>query len=266
MLKDSTFPSRQVPLGITASFKYFSIILTLFSATWLISNIAAVKLVYIFGVTFTGGFIVFPFTMMLGNVIVEVYGYKNARQSIWAGFILNILFVFFINAVNFMPPSPTWELSEQFQNILVQETRIIFASLISFLMSDFASSFLMAKMKIRSHGKSLIKRIVFASIVSISLDIVSFILLAFWGVVSAAFLIKLMTVVYVKKFVCQIALLPLVWYLISRLKKAENVEIYDFDTKFNPFSLDNVYELRSVNQFNSSEVLLRTSKGAADEF
>src|SRR3989344_2268533 len=89
-------------VGTIIQFKYFFIILTLFTATWLISDIAAVKLVSVFGITLTGGVIIFPFTTMLSSIIVEVYGYKNARQAIWSGFIVNLTFVFFINLVNFI--------------------------------------------------------------------------------------------------------------------------------------------------------------------
>src|SRR5579864_3419553 len=82
-------------ISTTIQFKYFFIVLTIFSSTWLIANIAAIKLISIFGITLTGGFLIFPLTMMLSVVIVEVYGYKNARQAIWAGFILNLCYIFF---------------------------------------------------------------------------------------------------------------------------------------------------------------------------
>jgi queuosine precursor transporter len=227
-------------------FKYYFIILTLFSATWLIANIAAVKLVSIYGITLTGGFVIFPFTTMLSSVIVEVYGYKNSRQAIWAGFILNLTFVFFINIVNIIPSSSHWNLDEQFKNILVPESRIIFASLISFLFSDFSNSYLMAKMKITCHGRSLLKRILISSGLSLSIDITCFMLLAFYGAMSSSILLKLMGAAYVKKIFCQTTLFPLILYLIELLKNAEGVEVYDYDTKFNPFSIDNIYEFSSL--------------------
>jgi uncharacterized integral membrane protein (TIGR00697 family) len=224
-------------------FKYYFIILTLFAATWLVSNVAAVKLVSIYGVTLTGGFIVFPFTTMLSSVIVEVYGYKSSRQAIWAGFILNLTFVFFINIINVIPSSSHWDLGDQFKNILVPETRIIFASLISFLLSDFSNSYLMAKMKIKSHGRSLLKRILISCGISLSIDITCFMLLAFYGAMPSLVFMKLMAAAYLKKTLCQIALFPLILYLIELLKNAEGADVYDYDTKFNPFSIDNIYDL-----------------------
>jgi queuosine precursor transporter len=237
-------------------FKYFFIILTLFSATWLISNIAAVKLISVFGLTLTGGFFIFPFTTMLSGLIVEVYGYKNARQAIWCGFILNLLFVFFINLVNSIPPSPHWKLEEQFENILVPETRIIMASIFSFLLSDFANSYIMAKMKMKNHGKSLFKRIIASNFCAISMDIFSFMLIAFCGAISAHLLLKLTLAAYIKKFIFQILLLPAQWLSINHLKKLEGVEIYDYETKFNPFSIENDYNINSFNKERSSNNII----------
>lgn len=262
MLKENPeINSTCFPTINTIQFRYYFIILTLFSATWLISNIAAVKLVSIFGITLTGGFIIFPLTTMLSSIIVEVYGYKNARQAIWSGFILNVTFVFFINLVNIVPSSAHWSLDEQFNNILVPETRIIIASLISFLLSDFSNSYLMAKMKIKNKGKSLTKRILLSSGLSLSIDIICFMLLAFSGVIPISLLLKLMAAAYLKKIICQILLFPLIIYLIYWLKNAEEIDIYDYDTTFNPFSIDNIYELNSSKKsLASSDNISLSSK------
>jgi uncharacterized integral membrane protein (TIGR00697 family) len=203
-------------------------------------------MVSIFGITLTGGFIVFPFTTLLGSVIVEVYGYKNARQAIWAGFIINLVFVFFVNIVYFVPSSPTWMLNDQFKNILMPETRIIAASLISFLFSEFINSYLMARMKINSQGKSLLKRVLVSSGFSFFLDVTCFLLLAFYGTMPDSMLEKLIFYAYLKKVLCQILFLPAIFGLSAWLKKLEGIDICDYDTSFNPFSLDNLYQVSSL--------------------
>lgn len=236
------------PLKLPATgvqFRFFSLLLAFFAATWLIANIAAVKMVSVFGITFTGGFLIFPITSMLNSIIVEAYGYKNARQAIWAGFILNVSYIFFINLVNILPSAPHWGMSEQFKNILVPETRIIIASLISFTLSDFINSYLIVKMKLRSKGKFLYKRIIVASILALSIDIVCFIFIAFYKALPDATLITLLMAAYTKKIICQIVLLPIAFYLINLLKKSEGMDVYDYETKFNPFLFDNVYDLNA---------------------
>ncbi|NDC31767.1 MAG: VUT family protein [Bacteroidetes bacterium] len=225
----------------TFHFKYQYLFFTFFSATWLISCIAAVKLVSIFGLTLTGGFMIFPFTSLAGTLIVEIYGYKNARQAAWSGFLLNILFVLFMYLVSIVPASPYWDLQNEFDAILMQSIRITCASLISFMISFFLSAYIMSNMKIKNHGNALPKRILFSSTAAITVDIVCFITLAFVGTIPTEAFVKLLIAAYSKKIVCEIVLLPVIWYLIDKVKANEGIEVFDFKTDFNPFSLDNVY-------------------------
>lgn len=233
-------------------FRFFSYVLTFFAATWLISNIAAVKMVSVFGIAFTGGFIIFPITSMLNSIIAEAYGYKNSRQAIWAGFILNILYVLFINLVNVIPSVSQWDMNEQFKSILIPETRIILASVVSFMLSDFINCYLIVKMKLKSKGQYLYKRIIVSTLISLSIDIFLFIFMAFYKALPDSILINLLVTAYAKKIICQIMLLPLTFYLIALLKKKEGVDIYDYDTKFNPFLFDNIYDI-NANKLNDKK-------------
>ncbi len=236
------------PTQLKTDFKYQYLFLTFFSATWLISCIAAVKLVSVFGLTLTGGFMIFPFTSLAGTLIVEIYGYKNARQAAWSGFLLNILYVLFIYMVSIIPASPYWNLQNEFDAILMQSLRITCASLISFMISFFLNAYIMSNMKLRNNGKALSKRILLSSTAAITVDIVCFITLAFAGTIPTAAFMKLLIAAFSKKVVCEIMLLPLIWYLIDKVKANEGIEIFDFSTNFNPFSMDNIYDFNNYKK------------------
>lgn len=240
--------SSITPTQINVQFKYQYLFFTFFSATWLISCIAAVKLVSVFGLTLTGGFMVFPFTSLATTLIVEIYGYKNARQAAWSGFLLNILYVLFVYMVSIMPASPYWNLQNEFDAILMQSLRIICASLISFMISFFLNAYIMSNMKLKNNGKALPKRILLSSTVAITIDIICFITLAFAGTIPPAAFMKLLIAAFSKKVICEIMLLPLIWYLIDKVKANEGIEIFDFNTNFNPFSMDNVYDLNDYKK------------------
>lgn len=229
-------------------FKYQYLFFTLFSATWLISCIAAVKLVSVFGITLTGGFIIFPFTSLISTLIVEIYGFKSARQAAWSGLILNILFVFFIFIVGILPASPIWKLQNEFNDILMHSLRITCASLFSFMFSFFLNAYIMAKMKLKSNGRALPKRILLSSTLAITIDIISFLSLAFAGTLPSPIFFKLLLAAYIKKIICEIALLPLIWYLIDKVKQKEGFEIFDVNTDFSPFSMDNIYDFNAYKK------------------
>lgn len=231
--------------------KFYFIITTLFISFWLISLISAIKIVSFWGVTLTGGFLAFPFTTTLNCLIVEVYGFKYARQSIWSGTILCITYLVFINIVNIIPSSTDWELQKEFQTILIPQTRIIVASIVAFWFSGFINNYLMATLKCR--GQSLAPRILFSSLVSIIIDLSLFFFIAFWYILPASVFYKIFTFAFAKKILCEIVLLPLIWYLIEIFKRLEGFEVDDVNTHFTPFSFDNVYDLNAYRQIRLSK-------------
>ena len=64
---------------------------TISASTLLISNLAAVKLWNFFGIAVDGGVVVFPITYIIGDLIVEFYGKKIAKNIILAGFFSIVL-------------------------------------------------------------------------------------------------------------------------------------------------------------------------------
>ena len=64
------------------SFKYYDIILAVFAAVLLISNLAGTKLIAFGPITTDGGAVLFPLAYILGDVLTEIYGYKYTRRAI----------------------------------------------------------------------------------------------------------------------------------------------------------------------------------------
>ena len=74
-------------------FRYFDLIMAMFVTVLVVSNIASsAKIVDwgfgIFGMrmAFDAGTLLFPVSYIFGDILTEVYGYKNSRRVIWAGF------------------------------------------------------------------------------------------------------------------------------------------------------------------------------------
>lgn len=236
--------------------KYFYIFLSLFISFWLISLITAIKIVSFWGITLTGGFLAFPFAMALNTLIVEIYGYKSARQAIWSGTILCITYLTFIHIINLIPSSTDWKLQKEFQAVLIPQTRIILASLIAFWCSGFINNFLMSKLKNR--GKSLAPRILFSSLVTILLDLSFFLFIAFWGTIPLNIFYKIFMFAFIKKVLFELFLLPFIWFGIEFIKQKEGFEIDDNKTNYNPFVLDNIYEFQAYKKINPQKIQLQT--------
>ena len=70
---------------------YYPVLVAVFTALVIISNVTATKGVAFGPIITDGGFIVFPLTYVIGDVLSEVYGFKAARKAILLGFGMNAL-------------------------------------------------------------------------------------------------------------------------------------------------------------------------------
>src|SRR5512139_1302180 len=142
------------PLG----YKYFDLIMALFVAVLLISNIASSKILQLGPFTFDGGTILFPVSYIFGDILTEVYGYRRSRQVIWIGFISALLMSAVFAIVGFLPSAPGWENQNAYIQILGTTPRIVAGSLIAYFAGEFSNSYVLAKMKIFTRGRWLFSR------------------------------------------------------------------------------------------------------------
>ncbi|MCP4683027.1 MAG: queuosine precursor transporter [Desulfobacterales bacterium] len=219
------------------SYKYFDIIMALFVAVLLISNIASTKILVLWQFTFDGGTLLFPLSYIFGDILTEVYGYKKARRVIWTGFFCAGLLSAVIMIVLALPPAADWPFQEDFKNILGLTPRIILGSLLAFFAGEFSNSYIMAKLKIKTKGKFLALRTIGSTLVGEGIDTVLFIIIAFAGVLPKELLIAVFISNYIFKCSMEIVLTPVTYKVVNFLKKREAEDYYDYDTDFNPFVL-----------------------------
>lgn len=179
------------------------------------------------------GTLIFPLTYLLSDIITEVYGYKHARRAIWVGFLFNILFLAYGQLVLNLP-SPSYQTNNNmFATIMAADTRIIFASLFSYLIAEPLNSYIMARLKTLMQGKNMALRFVASTLVAAGVDSFIFGVAAFYAVMNNLNLLILILTMWLIKILTEIVLLPLSVYLTKRIKKAEQLDIYDNYTKFN---------------------------------
>ena len=222
---------------VKKSFLYFDIIMALFVAVILISNIASTKIVSLWKFDFDGGTLLFPLSYIFGDILVEVYGYKKSKRVIWIGFFSAFLMSAILMIVNALPPAAGWEFQQDFQNILGLTPRIVLASLIAFLAGGFSNSYLMAKLKIKTKGKLLWLRTISSTIIGEGIDTVLFVFIAFYGILPNFLLISIFISNYVFKTLLEVILTPVTYKVIHFLKKKEGEDYYDNKTNFNPCSV-----------------------------
>lgn len=219
------------------TYRYFDLIMALFVAVLLISNVASSKMLDLGPFTFDGGTILFPISYIFGDILTEVYGYRRSRRVIWTGFACSALAAITFMIVGALPPARGWELQESYRAILGQTPRIVLASLIAYFAGEFSNSFVLAKMKILTGGRWLWTRTIGSTLVGEGVDTLLFVIIAFAGVYPPALLVSVIVSNYVFKTGIEITATPLTYQIVRRLKRAEHEDYYDYGTDFNPFKM-----------------------------
>jgi queuosine precursor transporter len=218
-------------------YKYYDIILGLFVAVLIISNIASSKILDLGPFTFDGGTILFPISYIFGDILTEVYGYKASRRVIWTGFAAALLMSLTLIVVGKLPPAADWGNQDAYDKILGLTPRIVIASLIAYFAGEFSNSFTLAKMKILTKGKWLWMRTIGSTIIGEGVDTLLFVGIAFMGVLPRELLISVIISNYIFKVGFEAILTPLTYRAVGFLKRNEGVDAYDYDTNFNPFAI-----------------------------
>jgi len=217
------------------NYRFFDLIVGLFVAVLLISNIASTKIVDIWRFTFDGGTILFPLSYIFGDILTEVYGYRQSRRAIWIGFLSALMMSLVLGLIGLIRPAEGWELQEAYMAILGQTPRIVAASLIAYFIGEFSNSYILARMKVFTKGKWLAARTITSTIAGQGIDTVIFVLIAFFGIYPNSLLLAIIVSNYIFKVLMETAFTPITYKIVNGLKRAEGVDHYDRGTDFNPF-------------------------------
>ena len=207
--------------------KYSILQLTLtlvFVLALVICNIITAKQVQLpFNIVTTGGFFIFPITYILSDVFSEVYGYKWSRITCYMGFLANLIAVL-IFALVINTPSPSYfENGDAFAIVLGNTPRILFASLLAFVMGDFVNDKIFAKMKLRHEKdhKGFGIRAILSSLFGEMTDSLIFYPICFLGQLPFETLLIMMATEVVIKTGYEIVILPITKIIMNKVSKYE---------------------------------------------
>ena len=211
----------------------FVIIAAIFVTCLITANIIAIKVISFGPLILPAAIIVFPLSYIFGDILTEVYGYRQARRVIWLGFFCNLIFVIFVWVGQVLPPAPFWKWQEAYETILGYTPRLLGASFCGYLVGEFTNSFVLARMKILTRGRWLWTRTIGSTIVGEGLDTLIFITLAYIG--TPSFVLIMILYHWLVKTGIEALATPFTYAVVNFLKKKEAIDTYDYKTKFNPF-------------------------------
>ncbi len=229
-------------------YRWFTPVTAIFVTTLIISNIIAVKLVQIGSLVLPAAVILFPISYIFGDILTEVYGYRNARKVIWIGFACNLLAVAAIYAAGVLPAASFWSAGDfstpstaqqAYTAILGFAPRLLVASFCAYLIGEFLNSFVLAKLKLKTKGKFLWLRTIGSTIIGQGADSAVFITIAFLGILPSGLLLTSILSQWLFKVAYETLATPLTYLAVNFLKRNEREDVFDEHTNFNPVALSN---------------------------
>ncbi|WP_315914026.1 queuosine precursor transporter [Arthrobacter sp. lap29] len=227
---DSATPTKNSP-KTTPTFAaigspYFGILLACMAVIVILSNIGASKGVQFGPIITDGGFFLFPFAYILGDVISEIYGFKVNRKAILTTFALSIFASLSYWVMIALPGfTDDFGLAKQqaLQDALGPVPQIVLASLLAFLAGQSVNSAIMVRLKAHHGERKLWVRLMGSSGAGEFLDTLIFCAIAapVIGVVGFGMFVNYVLVGFVYKVGVQYALIPVTAVVIRWFKRNE---------------------------------------------
>lgn len=200
------------------------ILTILFVVALLVSNVITSKQVLLpFDITMTGAVFIFPITYILSDLFSEVYGYRWSRMTCYIAFAMNLFMVIVFNLLIVSPAPDYWTNQEAFVTVLGSTPRVLAASLLAFVVGDFANDklFSIMKKKYPTSHKGFGFRAVISSLCGELVDSLIFLPLAFLGQMPIKTL-AIMTVTQVLiKTLYEIIILPVTTIIVKKVSQVE---------------------------------------------
>lgn len=196
----------------------------LFVSCLLISNIITSKQVLLpFNITMTGAVFIFPITYILSDVFSEIYGYRWSRITCYLAFAMNLLMVIVFSLVIITPAPSYWTNQEAFQTVLGNTPRILFASLLAFVIGDFVNDRVFRRMKIKhpTDHKGFGWRAILSSLCGELVDSLIFLPIAFIGLMPIKTLVVMTLCQVLIKTGYELVILPITRMVVHLVSKHE---------------------------------------------
>ncbi len=230
-------------------YKFYDFVVALFVTVLLLSNLLSSAKIIDLGVSlgpialiFDAGTLVFPIAYIFGDILTEIYGYRRSRRVIWSGFFATALMALFVWLANALPGEASWQAyagDQAFRAILGGVSGLALASLLAYFVGEFTNSYVLARLKVLTNGRQLWTRTIGSTLVGQAVDtIIFFVIATMLGVFTWELFISLVLTNYLFKVGIEVLFTPITIRVIGFLKKAENEDVYDVGTDFNPFRLD----------------------------
>lgn len=154
-----------------------------FAAALAIAAVLANKVASVWGLAVPAGAVAYALTFPVSDVVCEVWGRRHAMWLVAFGFAALAVTYGLIQLALWLPPAPFYQHEAAFGQVVGGTARIIVASLLAYLLSQFHDVWMFNFWKKRTNGRHLWLRNNLSTMVSQFIDSTVFCVVAFHGLI-----------------------------------------------------------------------------------
>ncbi len=157
------------------------LVVAAYVAAQMLSDVLSLKIALVAGFSIDVGTFVYPFTFTLRDLVHKLLGRAAARVDIVAAAVINLLMAGLFAFAAWLPPDSTWELQREFAAVLTPVWRIVIASIVAEIVSEFADTEIYHLWVTRVTRRYQWARVLVSNSISVPLDSLIFCWGAFGG-------------------------------------------------------------------------------------
>jgi uncharacterized integral membrane protein (TIGR00697 family) len=208
---------------------YYPILVAVFTGLVLISNVTATKgvafgpVIGSWSIITDGGFIVFPLTYVIGDVLSEVYGFRAAERAVFVGFVMEAVAAFAFWVTIYLPAADFYTNQASFEAVVHAFTQLIIAGLAGFIVGQTINAWVVVRIKAHTKEKHLWARLVGSTFAGQFGDTLVFCSIAAGaiGINTWRDFITYVALGWLYKTAVEIFMLPVTYRLIAYIKRHE---------------------------------------------
>lgn len=183
------------------------------------------------------GTLVAPLWFTLSDIIAEIYGYRIARKIVWFGFGCQAMFAIACYAI-IQIPSPEFINNQiAYSTVLGSMLQTCISAFVAYIIAGFINIYLISRWKILWNGRFFWLRSLGSSTISELIFTVIAVSLIQYDKLPLSKIITIIAVSYSLKIIYAVILAAPANYISLMIKKADEIDVYDFGVNYNPFRL-----------------------------
>jgi hypothetical protein len=217
----------QIQIGDNWQPKYLGYFGMALVSLMLSTSVLNLKFVDLFGVTVIGSELTHIFSLILADVMAEVYGYRRVRRVLYFSIAILTLYAIAVQIMVALPPAASYTNNAAYVSVLGATPRIVVASISSYLVAELINSFIMSKLKVKYTARFFYGRAILSVGSAQAINGAMFFGLAFAGSMPLPAILSAACFSWVMVMGTEILILPITKRFSDYFKGLEGVEHYD---------------------------------------